>query len=237
MVLLEIFFHPTKIRRNETVRRAVSRCRGLAVVVARSYHVVLRPVCVRVWPRKSCVATGGGGVDSRSRFPNPRIMVCPPPRPAHPAQGPPPPTGHRCPPPFVTHRSVFILIYICVVTAARERYGATKRASVCVCARARSCANGERRKIAAPVCHLRVVVALTVYIGNARRRRRLQRDFVSRVRLLSDRFSPPPDGNAILSLNIFSSRHRRRRLVLLLLLLLHTEQFSGGQAFYPRAIL
>jgi len=90
-----------------------------------------------------------------------------------------------------------------------------------------------------PVCHLRVVVALTVYIGNARRarrRRRLQRDFVSRVRALSDRFSPTPDGNAILSLNIFSSR-RRRRLTLFPLLLMHTEQFSGGQAFYPRAIV
>jgi len=136
MVLPEIFFHPTKIRRNETVRRAVSRYRGLAVVVARSYHVVLRPVCVRVWPRKSCVATGGGGVDSRSRFPNPRIMVCPPP---HPAQGPPPPDDHQRPPPFVTHRSVFILIYICVVTAARERYGATKRSRVGVCARALEC--------------------------------------------------------------------------------------------------
>lgn len=96
-------------RKSAETKPSVARCRGLAVVVARSYHVVLRPVCVRVWPRKSCVATGGGGVDSRSRFPNPRIMVCPPP---HPAQGPPPPDDRQRPPPFVTHRSVFILIYM-----------------------------------------------------------------------------------------------------------------------------
>jgi len=103
------FFSPDENppKRNRPSRGVVVL--GLAVVVARSYHVVLRPVCVRVWPRKSCVATGGGGVDSRSRFPNPRIMVCPP----HPAKGPPPPTDHRCPPTFITHLSVFILIYMC----------------------------------------------------------------------------------------------------------------------------
>ncbi|KAL4103995.1 hypothetical protein QTP88_019308 [Uroleucon formosanum] len=137
MVLPKIFFHPTK---SAETKPSVARCRGvrgLAVVVARSYHVVLRPVCVRVWPRKSCVATGSGGVDSRSRFPNPRIMVGPPP---HPAQRLSPPDDHRRPRPFVTH-----------LTAARERYGATKRSRVCVCvcARARLNANGERRKIAA----------------------------------------------------------------------------------------